>query len=158
MIGSRELLCLFGRISGTLTHYISLSELCFPGESVYCQIQGESVVWWSNIMFLLPRRGIFQGGSTRHVDVASSRDTTCQVVPDYRYRGSTSHVVATYQGTMPSLWLSVDEFYLRRFDPLFSFRRRVFFFHRFTVFGRHTHTLLHISVRVVTDDSDNFDG
>ena len=45
-----------------------------------------------------------------------------------------------YQGIMPSLWLSVSEFYLRRFDPLFFFRRRGFFsspIHRI----RHTHTL-----------------
>ena len=67
------LLCLFGRISGSLVRYISLSELCFPGEST---------------------RGCFQGGSERHVDVSSSKDTTRQVVTGYRYRGSTRHVVA----------------------------------------------------------------
>jgi hypothetical protein len=71
--------------------------------------------------------GGFQRGSARHVAVASFRGTTRQVVASYRYRGSTRHVVAAYQGTMPSLRLSVGEFYLLRFNPMFFFRRRGFF-------------------------------
>ena len=61
LLGSRELLCLFGRISGTFLLYNSLSELCLPGESASCQMQGKSVGCWSMITFLLARRGVFQG-------------------------------------------------------------------------------------------------
>jgi hypothetical protein len=50
LLGSRELLCLFGRISRTLVSYSSLSELGLPGEVVSYQMQGESVGWWSNII------------------------------------------------------------------------------------------------------------
>ena len=138
----------FGRISGTLVRYSSLSELCLSGESVSSRLHGESVGWWSNIILSPRKTGVFQGGSARHVDVASSRGTTRQVVAAYRYRGSTHHVVTAYQGTMPSLGISVGEFYLRRFNPLSFFGRRGF--HRIC----HAHTLTHLrpgpsGVRVV---------
>ena len=117
--------------------------------------QGESVVWWSNIIFILTRRVVFRG--SRHVTSTSRHPGTRHVKslpltgPGVRHitslrpdRGSTHHVIAGDQVTIPSLRLSVGEFYLLRFDPLFSFRRRGFF-HRFTTFV--THTLRHISVR-----------
>jgi hypothetical protein len=62
LFGSRELLCLFDRISGTLVRYSSLSELCLPGESASCQIPGASVGWWSNILFFTRKTGCFSGG------------------------------------------------------------------------------------------------
>jgi hypothetical protein len=40
LLGSRERLWLFRRISRTLVSYSSLSELCFPGESASCQVKG----------------------------------------------------------------------------------------------------------------------
>ncbi len=151
LLGSRELLCSFDRISGTLVRCSSLSELSLPGESVSCRIQGESVGWWS-ISILSPRKtgGVFRGA--RHVTSTSCHPGARHVksflltgtgtrhftsLPSDRV--STHHVVVTYQGTMPSLWLSVGEFYLHRFNPLFFFRRRGFFpspIHRI----RHAHT------------------
>jgi hypothetical protein len=86
VLGSRELLCLFGRISGTFVRYSSLSELCQPGQPASCRMRVDSLGWWSNIIFLLARRGVFQGGSARHVDVASSRGSTRQVVAAYSIR------------------------------------------------------------------------
>ena len=80
LLGSRELLYLSSRISRTLVSCSSLSELSLPGESVSCQIQGESVDWWSNITFIASQDGgVFQGGSARHTDVASIRGSTRQV-------------------------------------------------------------------------------
>ncbi len=121
----------------------SLSELCLPGESVSCQIQGESVGWWGNIIFPLARRGVFQGGSPRHVDVSSSRGSTRHVVTAYRYRGSTSHVVAACQGTMPSLRLSVGKILPSPIQPVVPIPLESFFsvsIHRI----RHAHTLTHL--------------
>ncbi len=57
----------------------SLSGLYLPGESVSCQMHGESVGWWSNIILCPRKTGIFQRGSARHVDVASFRGSTRQV-------------------------------------------------------------------------------
>ena len=71
LLGSRELLRLSSRISRTLVGCSSLSELYLPGESTSCPTRGMSLVWWSNIIFLLARRGVFQGGSTRRVDLTS---------------------------------------------------------------------------------------
>jgi hypothetical protein len=102
LLGFRELLRFFGWISRTFVSYSSLSELCFPWESAICLMQVESVGWCGNIIFLFTRRDVFQEGSARHVDVASSRGSTRHVIPAYRYRGSTRHVVAAYQGTIPS--------------------------------------------------------
>ena len=80
LLGSRELLCLYSRISRTLVICSSLSELFLPGESVNCQMQGESVGWWSNITFIASQDGGgFQRGSVRHVTVASIRGPTRQV-------------------------------------------------------------------------------
>ena len=121
LLGSRELLCLYSRISRTLVSCSSLSELSLLGESVSCQMQGKSVGWWSNFI-LSPRKtgGFFRGA--RHVTPTSrqsgadksSRPLTgtgarhvTSLPPD---RGSTHHVVAAYQGTMPSLRLSVGKF------------------------------------------------
>ena len=110
--------------------------------------QGESVVWWSNIIFILTRRVVFRG--SRHVTSTSRHPGTRHVKPlplagpGVRHITSLRHVITGDQVTIPSLRLSVGEFYLLRFDPLFSFRRRGFF-HRFTTFV--THTLRHISVR-----------
>ena len=95
LLGSRELLCLFGRISGTLVCCSSLSELCLPRDSASCQMQGESAGWWSNTTFIASQDGdFFQRGSARHVDVASFRGRHVKSAA-YRYRGSTRHVVAT---------------------------------------------------------------
>jgi hypothetical protein len=62
LLGSRELLCLFGRISRTLVSCSSLSEFGFPGESARYQMQGESVCWWSNPIYRLVTRGGFSEG------------------------------------------------------------------------------------------------
>jgi hypothetical protein len=93
LLGSRELLCFSSRISRTLVSCSSLSELYLPGESVSCQIQGESVGWWSNIIYCLARRGVFRGA--RQV-TSTSRHSGARHVKSaaYRYRGSTCHVVA----------------------------------------------------------------
>jgi hypothetical protein len=121
ILGSRELLYLSRRISGNLVSSNSLSDLSLLGESVTYQIQGESVVWWSNII-LSPRQtgGFFRG--SRHVTSPSRQSGTdkssrpligtgtrhvTSLPPD---RDSTHHVVASYQGTMPSLRISVDKF------------------------------------------------
>ncbi len=74
--------------------YSSLYELGLPGESVSYQIQGESVGCSSNVILSTRKTGVFQRGSARHVDVASFRGPTRQVVAAYRYRGATRHVVA----------------------------------------------------------------
>jgi hypothetical protein len=66
LLGSRELLCLSSRISRTLVSCSSLSELSLPGESVSCQIQGESVGWWSNFILSPHKTGGFFRGA-RHV-------------------------------------------------------------------------------------------
>jgi hypothetical protein len=73
LLGSRELLCLSSQISRTLVSCSSLSKLYLLGESVNCQMQGESVVWWSNFI-LSPRKtgGFFRGA--RHV-TSSSRQS-----------------------------------------------------------------------------------
>ena len=108
LLGSRELLCLVGRISRTLVRYRSLFELCLPGESVRCEIQGESVGWWSNIIFLPDKTGVFRGARhsvsmSRRVNVTSYRGSTRHVVAACRsanrYRGSTRHRVTI---TIPS--------------------------------------------------------
>ena len=112
LLGSRELLCLSSRISRTLVSCSSLSEL---------YLLGESVGWWSNFI-LSPRKtgGFFRGA--RHVTSTSSHSGAdksswpltgtgarhvTSLPPD---RGSTHHVVAAYQGTLPSLRLSVGKF------------------------------------------------
>jgi hypothetical protein len=95
LLGSRELLCLSSRISRTLVRCISLSGLSLAGESIRCQIQGESVGWWCNTI-LSPRKtgGGFRGA--RHV-TSTSRHSGARHVKSsaYRYRGATRHVVAT---------------------------------------------------------------
>jgi hypothetical protein len=121
LLGSRELLYLSSRISRTLVSCSSLSELSLPGESVRCQIQGESVGWWSNIILSSRKTGGFFRGF-RHVtspsrqsgDDKSSRPLTgtgarhvMTLPPD---RGTTHHVVAAYQGTLSFLRLSVRKF------------------------------------------------
>jgi len=122
LLGSRELLYLSSRISRTLVSCSSLSELSLPGESISCQIQGESVGWWSNFI-LSPRKtgGVFRG--TRHV-TSPSRHSGARHVKSWPLtstgarhvtslppdRGTTHHVVAAYQGTLPSLRLSVGKF------------------------------------------------
>jgi hypothetical protein len=121
LLGSREPLYLSSRISRTLVSCSSLSELSLPGESISYQIQGESVGWWSNII-LSPRKtgGVFRGArhvtsTSRHSGAdKSSRPLTGtgarhvkSLPPD---RSSTYHVVAAYQGTLPSLRLSVGKF------------------------------------------------
>ena len=94
LLGSRELLCLSSRISRTLVSCSSLSELNLLGESVSCQMQGESVGWWSNFI-LSPRKtgGFFRGA--RHV-TSPSRQSGARHVKSaaYRYRGATRHVAA----------------------------------------------------------------
>ena len=104
------------------------------GESISYQMEGESVGWWSNFI-LSPRKtgGVFRG--VRHVTSPSRQSGTdtssrpltgtgtrhvTSLSPD---RGSTHHVVASYQGTLP----------LRRFNPL-VFRRLGFFSFSITVF------------------------
>jgi hypothetical protein len=117
---SREPLCLSSRISRTLVSCSSLSEPYLLGESVSCQMQGESVGWWSNFI-LSPhktRGGVSEGlgtsrrcrvnqGPTRQVGrlQVQGRDT-----PRRCHLGSTHYVITAYQGTMPSLRLSVGKF------------------------------------------------
>jgi hypothetical protein len=101
---------LSSRISRTLVSCSSLSELYLPGESVSCQIQGESVGWWSNITFIASQDGGFSEGlgTSRRRRVIQGPDTSSRPLtgtgarhvtslpPD---RGATPHVAATYQGT-----------------------------------------------------------
>ena len=149
LLGSRELLWLFGRISGTFVHCISLSELCLPGESASCQIQGESADWWSSTTIIASQDvGGFQRDSARHVDVASFRGRHVKSAA-YKYRDSTRHVHLTgsrHHTSLPPTRVQCPlcgypsaSFHLRRFSPLFLFRRRGFFsspIHRI----RHAHT------------------
>jgi hypothetical protein len=97
MVGSRDFLCLFGRISRTLVIFNALSELGLPGESMSYQIQGESVDWWSDIILSSHKTGgVFRRArrvtstschsGTRHVKSWSLTGTVS--------RGETLHVVA----------------------------------------------------------------
>ena len=128
-----------GRISRTLVSCSSLSELYLPGESVNCQIQGESVGWWSNII-LSPRKtgGFSEGlGTSRRRRVNQGPDTSSRpltgtgarrVTSLPSDRGSTHHVVAVYQGTMPSLRLSVGRFLPSPIQSVVPFPSMRFFF------------------------------
>ena len=150
-LGSRELLCLFGRISGTLACYSSLSELCLPGESASCRMQGESAAGGVTSFYRLASRGGFSGGlgtsRRRRVIQRHDKSSRCRLqVQGARHvtslpsdRGSTHHVVAAYQGTMPSLRLSVGKFLPSPIQPVVSIPSGRFFFpHRFTVFVART--------------------
>ena len=94
LLGSRELLYSFGRLSGTLVRYSSLSELAGRGNPRTVECRGNPLAGGVSSFYLLTRRGGFQGGSARHVDVASFRGRHVKSAA-YRYRGSTRHVVAT---------------------------------------------------------------
>ena len=138
LLGSREPLYLSSRISRTLVSCSSLSELSLPGESISYQIQGESVGWWSNII-LSPRKtgGFFRGA--RHVTSPSRQsgaDTSSRpltgtgarhVTSLPSDRGATHHVVAAYQGTLPSLRLSVSKFLPSLIQPVPIPSTRFFF-------------------------------
>ena len=111
LLGSRENYCVWSDLGNLCTIQLVIRALLAGGVRELSNTGGiQSVDWWSNIICLLARRGVFQGGSAHHVDVVSSRGSTRQVVAAYRYRGSTRHVVASCQGTKPSLWLSVGKF------------------------------------------------
>jgi hypothetical protein len=123
------------------------------GESISYQMEGESVGWWSN--FILSSRktgGVFRG--VRHVTSPSRQSGTdtssrpltgtgtrhvTSLSPD---RGSTHHVVTAYQGTLPSLGLSVGKFLPSPIQsvPIPSTR---FFSFSITVFVT-PHALIHI--------------
>ena len=150
LLGSRELLYLSSRISRTLVSCSSLSELYLPGESVSCQLQGESVGWWCNFI-LSPRKtgGFFRGA--RHVTSPSRQsgaDTSSwpltgtgarhvtSLPPD---RGSTHHVVAAYQGTLSSLRLSVGKFLPSPIQPVVPIPSMRFFFLFDSQSSSHTH-------------------
>ena len=154
LLGSREPLYLSSRISRTLVSCSSLSELSLPGESISYQIQGESVGWWSNII-LSPRKtgGFFRGArhvtsTSRHSGAdKSSRPLTgtgarhvTLLPPD---RGTTHHVVASYQGTLPSLRLSVGKFLPSPIQSVPIPSTRFFFYFSITVFVT-AHTLTHL--------------
>jgi hypothetical protein len=106
LLGSRELLCLSSRISRTLVSCSSLSELYLLGESVSCQMQGESVGWWSNFI-LSPRKtgGFFRGAryvtsTLRHsgADKSSRPLTGFDTNPANRTTGHPSPVARTQIG------------------------------------------------------------
>ena len=71
LLGPLELLCLFGWISGTSLRYSSLSELCLPGKSASCQMQGKSVGLWSMIIFFTRKTGL---GTSRRRRVKQGLD------------------------------------------------------------------------------------
>jgi hypothetical protein len=145
LLGSRELLCSFGRISGTLIRYSSLSELAGRGNPRTVEYRGNPFSGGVSSFYRLARRGFFRGA--RHVTSTSRHsgaDTSSRPLtgtgaqhatllpPD---RGATSHVVATYQGTMPSLRLSVGKFSPSPIQPVVPIPSERFFFpHRFTDF------------------------
>ena len=116
LLGSRELLCLCGRTSRTLVCCRSLPELCLPGESASCQIQGESVGWWDNIIFSPGKTGVFRGA--RHVTPTSShpgvRHLTSLPTTDTVVRHVTSLPPTKVQCLLCD-YLSAS-FYLRRFN------------------------------------------
>jgi hypothetical protein len=162
LLGSRELLCLSSRISRTLVSCRSLSELYLTGESVSCQIQGNT--WAGGVTSLLsPRKtgGVFRGarhvGTSRRRRVIQGTDTSSRPLPGTGARHVTSlppdrvathHVVAAYQGTMSSLWLSVGKFLPRSFYLADSIRcscsvDEFFFPFSITVFVTE-HTLTHL--------------
>jgi hypothetical protein len=155
LLGSRELLCLFGRISRSLVSCSSLSELGLPGESVSYQMQLESVGWWSNIILSPRKTGEFFRGA-RHV-TSPSRHPGARHVKSLPLTGAGARHVTLWPldrgSTHPSLpptrvqcplcGYPSASFYLRRFSPLFLFRRRGFLtspIHRI----RHALTLTHI--------------
>ena len=71
------------RILGTLVRYSSLSELCSPGESVSCRMQGESVGWWSNIILSPLKKWVFSRGlvTSRRRRVIQGLDTSRRCHP-----------------------------------------------------------------------------
>jgi hypothetical protein len=93
LVGSPELLCLSSRISRTLVSCNSLSELYLLGESVSCQMQGESSAGGVTSFYRLARRGGFSEGlgTSRRRRVNQGRHVKLAA---YRYRGATRHVVA----------------------------------------------------------------
>jgi hypothetical protein len=148
----RELLYLSSRISRTLVRCSSLSEISLPGESVSCQIQGESVGWWSNIILSHNTTGGFFRGSrygtstschsgadksSRPLTGTGSRHVT-SLTPD---RGSTHTSLPPTRVQCPLCGYPSASFFLEgpgigtdwfnpflfRFNP-FLFRRLGFFF------------------------------
>ena len=144
LLGSREPLYLSSRISRTLVSCSSLSELSLPGESISYQIKGKSVGWWSNII-LSPRKtgGFFRGA--RHVTSTSRQSgadkssrplagTGARHVTSLPSdRGATHTSLPPTRVQCPLCGYPSASFYRRRFNPLFLFRREVFYPHRFTV-------------------------
>ena len=138
LLGSREPLYLSSRISRTLVSCSSLSELSLPGESISYQIQGESVGGWSNFILSPRKTGVFFRGA-RHVTSPSRQsgaDTSSRpltgtgarhVTSLPSDRGATHHVVAAYQGTLPSLRLSVSKFLPSLIQPVPIPSTRFFF-------------------------------
>ena len=139
-LGSRELLCLFGRISGTLACYSSLSELCLPGESASCRMQGESAAGGVTSFYRLASRGGFSGGlgtsRRRRVIQGHDKSSRCRLQvqgPDTsrRCRLTGARHITSLPPTRvqcPLCGYPSASFYLRRFSPLFLFRRGGSFF------------------------------
>ena len=147
LLGSRELLCLSSQISRTLVSCSSLSELYLLGESVSCQMQGQLWAGGVTSFYRLARRGGFSEGlgtsrqsgadtSSRPLTGTGARHVTS--LPSDR--GATHHVAA-YQGTMPSLRLSVGKFLPSPIQPVVPIpsERLCSLIHRIC----HAHTLTH---------------
>jgi hypothetical protein len=137
--------------SRTLVSYSSLFDLGLPGESVSYQMQGESVGWWSNTI-LLPRKtgGGFRGArqvtstSRQGPDTSSCGRLQVQGLDTSRRCRLTGarHLTSSppIRVQCPLCGSLSASFYLRRFNPLFLFRRRGFF--SFSIYRiRHAHTL-----------------
>jgi hypothetical protein len=153
LFGSRELLCLSSRISRTLVSCSSSSELYLLGESVSCQMQGESSAGGVTSFYRLVRRGGFSEGlgtsrrrrviqgPTRQVGrlQVQGRDT-----PRRCHLTGTRHTTSLLSTRVhcPLCGYPSASFYLRRFNP-FLFRRLGFFSFSITVFVT-AHTLTHL--------------
>jgi hypothetical protein len=116
------------------------------------------VGWWSNFILSSHKTGGgFQRGSTRHVTVTSFRGPTRQVGHLQVQGRDTSrrcHLTgARHTTTFPTTRVqcplcdySSSCFWIHRFNPLFLFRRWVFFL-PFRLPSSSLHTLWHISAR-----------
>ncbi len=110
LLGSRELLWLSSRISRTLVSCSSLSELYLPAEGL-----GTS-----------RRRRVTQGPDTSSRPLIGTGAQHVMLLPPDR--GATPHVVAAYQGTLPSLRLSVGKLLPSPIQPVVPIPSESFFF------------------------------
>ena len=127
------------RISGTLVHYISLSELADRGNLRTVECRGNPLAGGVTSFYLLAGRGGFSGGlgTSRRRRVIQGHDTSsrCRLQVQGLDTSRCCHLTGTrHHPSLPPTRVQCPlcgypsaSFYLRRFSPLFLFRRRGFF-------------------------------